>query len=118
LYLVCYLQAKKSGFQKASVLEAKNNENAFSESKFRRDALLGKEQAEMRRNWWMLDVPVSFHVLLAIFNVTFATDSFLLFMSCSSGAVRRRGGDRHPGDRGDIRARRRADAARHARYAT
>jgi hypothetical protein len=39
---VLALQAKKSGFQKASVLAAKNNENAFSESKFRRDALLGE----------------------------------------------------------------------------
>ncbi len=36
------LQAKKSGLNKASVLAAKNDVNAYSEAKFRRDALLGE----------------------------------------------------------------------------
>ena len=35
-------QAKKSGVHRSSVLDAKNNVNAYSESKFRRDALLGE----------------------------------------------------------------------------
>ena len=34
-------QARRSGLNKPSVLDAKHNENAFSETKFRRDALLG-----------------------------------------------------------------------------
>eukprot|EP01038_Epipyxis_sp_PR26KG_P004195 gene4195-5966_t len=36
--------AKKAGLNKASVLEAKNNVNGYSDSKFRRDALLGLER--------------------------------------------------------------------------
>jgi hypothetical protein len=39
------VQARRAGLNKASVLDAKNNTNTFSESKFRRDALLGKHDS-------------------------------------------------------------------------
>jgi hypothetical protein len=43
--LSCVPQARRAGLNKASVLDAKNNTNTFSESKFRRDALLGKHNS-------------------------------------------------------------------------
>lgn len=53
--------ATKAGLSKGSVFEAKNNVNAYSEQKFRRDALLGLERCAGEVVTDMLQIVESFH---------------------------------------------------------